>query len=69
MRLDCAEFDMRAAAPEIAKLGMGYCRSIPIVKGEFVTATYARECERFKPAAEATVAKRRAILEPKKETT
>ena len=63
--VDCAHFDMRSAGPEIARQGMGYCKSIPITKGAFVTATYARECERFKPASAETVAKRHAILKPK----
>lgn len=60
--VDCGHFDMLSAGPALFKLGMGYCKAIPITKGEFVTATYARECTRFKPASAETVAKRHAIL-------
>lgn len=59
--VNCTDFDLKSA-PEVARLGLGYCKAIDITKGAYVTATFARECDKFKPASADVVAKRLAYI-------
>ena len=59
---ECLHFDLRAAGGVYAKLGLGKCIVHSLGRAEFVTAAYARECEKFAAADADTVAKRNAFL-------
>lgn len=60
--IDCKHFDMRAHAA-FAKLGLGRCKVADFAPATFVTAGYARQCEKFDAAPEEVSAKRIKFLE------
>jgi hypothetical protein len=62
----CVHLDL-AAAEKIhagyARMGLGKCAAIAMPMATFITATHARECERFVAAPADVVAKRAAYLD------
>ena len=58
--LECSRFNLRDADKALARLGFGRCEFKK--KGELVSATYSRECNRHEPAPAEIVEKRAAWL-------
>ena len=58
--LNCAHFNLRRSP--IGKLGFGLCRVKSLNGGHTFSATYPRDCDRFKPAAQATTELRETLL-------
>lgn len=55
--IDCCHFDLKSAeamSPGVAKAGLNRCKVIVLGVGQFMAATYERECAKFQ-AAEASV--------------
>lgn len=62
--IDCQHFNLRSAG-QMAKLGYGHCE-LEVSKASFQSATFARHCPDFDPAAADAADKRRAWLDREK---
>ena len=63
---ECKHLDLAGAeriAKGYARMGLGKCAAIIMPMATFITASHARECERFEPAPADVVAKREAYLD------
>ena len=59
--MNCQHFSFKEAGQQIANLAFGACKKAGV--GEYKSATYPRECEKFADAGKDSVEKRVAFLQ------